>query len=330
MRPGWWRRWQQAVWPRQPSDGIGPKLKRTKKPIQRVREDEREGEGAQHAGGRVCSRRNRLVIREGAHGARSTKQAIAIGLSKARSAQRAESEIRQLNASLERRVAERTTELVRSNEQLKRAEEKVRKHGEQVQIHRDVLLELAHSDKSNFEKAIQKICSLSAATLEVARVSYWSLQENDSAILCAVLHLRNAGICDEQFKGTRLGFAHCPAYFEALTSKRPIVADRALTHPATSGLAESYLRPLGISSMLDAPVWVRGEVVGVLCHEHIGAPRDWSARKSLCFGARGDGFAGAGRIKSRALGTSLAGERGALQQGVSRQPGEHNDFAVER
>ena len=193
--------------------------------------------------------------------------------------ERAESEIRQLNASLERRVAERTTELVRSNEQLKRAEEKVRKHGEQVQIHRDVLLELAHSDKSNFEKAIQKICSLSAATLEVARVSYWSLQENDSAIVCAVLHLRNAGICDEQFKGTRLGFADCPAYFEALTTKRPIVADRALTHLATSGLAESYLRPLGISSMLDAPVWVRGEVVGVLCHEHIGAPRDWSAEE---------------------------------------------------
>ena len=193
--------------------------------------------------------------------------------------ERAESEIRQLNASLERRVAERTIELVRSNDQLKRAEEKVRKHGEQVQIHRDVLLELAHSDKSNLEKALQKICSLSAATLEVARVSYWSLQENDSAISCEVLHLRDSGSCDEQFKGARLGFPDCPAYFEALAAKRPVVADRVLTHPATSGLAESYLRPLGISSMLDAPVWVRGEVVGVLCHEHTGPPRDWSAEE---------------------------------------------------
>jgi len=41
---------------------------------------------------------------------------------------RAESEIRQLNASLEKRVAERTIELVRSNDQLKRAEEQLRKH----------------------------------------------------------------------------------------------------------------------------------------------------------------------------------------------------------
>src|SRR4029077_7050153 len=85
--------------------------------------------------------------------------------------------------------------------------------------------------------------------------------------------------CDEQSKGTRLGFSDCPAYIEALATKRPIVADRALTHPATSGLAENYLRPLGISSLLDAPVWVRAEVVGVLCHEHIGPPREWSAEE---------------------------------------------------
>jgi PAS domain S-box-containing protein len=192
---------------------------------------------------------------------------------------RAESEIRQLNASLEKRVAERTIELVQSNDQLKRAQEQLRKHGEQVEIHRDVLLELARSDKSDLEKALQKICSLSATTLKVARVSHWSLQENNSAIACEVLYLRNTDSCDESFKGVRLNFADCPAYFEALATKRPIVADRVLAHPATSGLAENYLNPLGISSMLDAPVWVRGEVVGVLCHEHTGPPRDWSAEE---------------------------------------------------
>jgi PAS domain S-box-containing protein len=192
---------------------------------------------------------------------------------------RAEREIRQLNASLEKRVAERTIELVRSNDQLKRAEEQLREHGEQVQRHRDVLLELARSDKSDLEKALRKICSLSASTLEVARVSYWSLQENNSAIGCEVLYLRDAESCDEQFTGARLGFSDCPAYFEALAAKQPIVADRVLTHPATSGLAENYLKPLGISSMLDAPVWVCGEVVGVLCHEHTGPPRDWSAEE---------------------------------------------------
>jgi len=192
---------------------------------------------------------------------------------------RAESEVRQLNASLEKRVVERTIELVRSNDQLKRAEEQLRKRGEQVQKHRDVLLELARSDKSDLAKALQTICSLSAATLEVARVSFWSLRQNGSVIACEVLYLRDGESCDEQFKGTQLGFSDCPAYFEALASKQPIVADRVWRHPATSGLAENYLKPFGISSMLDAPVWVCGEVVGVLCHEHTGQARDWSAEE---------------------------------------------------
>ena len=117
-------------------------------------------------------------------------------------------------------MAERTIELVRSNDQLKSAEERLRKHGELIEVHRDVLLELAHSDKSNFETAIRKICSLSAATLYVARVSYWSLQENDSTIECEVLHLRDLDSCDEQFRGTRLVAIDCPAYFDALATKR--------------------------------------------------------------------------------------------------------------
>ncbi len=192
---------------------------------------------------------------------------------------RAESEIRQLNASLEKRVAERTIELVRSNDQLKRAEEQLRKHGEQVEIHRDVLLELARSDKSDLEKAVRKICSRSAATLDVARVSYWSLQENNSAIVCEVLYLRDEESCDEHFKGACLSFSDCPAYFGALATKRPIVASRVLVHPASCGLAENYLEPFGITSMLDAPVWVSGKVVGVLCHEHTGPARDWSAEE---------------------------------------------------
>ncbi|MBV8353350.1 MAG: GAF domain-containing protein, partial [Verrucomicrobia bacterium] len=189
---------------------------------------------------------------------------------------RAESEIRQLNASLEKRVAERTFELVQSNDQLKRAEEKLRKRSEQVQKHHDVLLGLAHADKSDLVEALQTICSVSAATLEVARVSYWLLQENVSAIACEILYLLQTGSFDEEFKGTRLGFSECPAYFAALTAKRPIVADSVLEHPATSGLAENYLKQHGISSLLATPVWLSGEIVGVLCHEHIGTARHWS------------------------------------------------------
>jgi PAS domain S-box-containing protein len=192
---------------------------------------------------------------------------------------RAERAILELNASLEERVAQRTAELEQVNAQLKCAEQNSRQRAAQVQKHRDVLLELAQLNKSNFQHALKKICSLAASSLQVARVGYWSFTQNNPAIVCEHLHLLATQSADEKSKGARLALGDCPAYFQALGEKRPIVANRVLKHPATSGLAEIYLKQMGISSMLDAPVWVRGEVVGVLCHEHIGPARDWTAEE---------------------------------------------------
>jgi len=52
--------------------------------VERAREDAREGKIAFHPGGRVCARRDTPHPLKENHGAASTKQAIAIGLSKAR------------------------------------------------------------------------------------------------------------------------------------------------------------------------------------------------------------------------------------------------------
>ena len=54
-----------------------------KKTLERVREDAREGKAASTQAGEFV-REEMEHVREGKHGARSAKQAIAIGLSKAR------------------------------------------------------------------------------------------------------------------------------------------------------------------------------------------------------------------------------------------------------
>src|ERR671936_109765 len=56
-----------------------------KETVERAREDEREGKGPSTQAGEFV-REEMHHVREGKHGARSTKQAIAIGLSKARRA----------------------------------------------------------------------------------------------------------------------------------------------------------------------------------------------------------------------------------------------------
>lgn len=165
------------------------------------------------------------------------------------------------------------------NTEHKRTEELLRRRSQQIQKHRDVLLQLARSDKSDFQQAVRLITSLAARTMNIARVSYWSLQENDQALVCELLYLSPDDRIDERFRGTRLSAVDAPEYFATLSQKRPINASDACAHPATAGLSESYLRPLRISSLLDVPVWVRGEVVGVICHEHIGPARDWVAEE---------------------------------------------------
>jgi signal transduction histidine kinase len=67
-----------------------------------------------------------------------------------------------------------------------------------------------------------------------------------------------------------------PAYFQALAARDVISAEDAYLHPSTCEFSESYLRPLGISSMLDAPIQIGGATEGVLCCEHVGPPRRWT------------------------------------------------------
>jgi PAS domain S-box-containing protein len=199
---------------------------------------------------------------------------------------KAEEEILRLNALLEQRVAQRTVELVRANDQLKdeiaerRRQEKIqRKRSDQMQRHREVLLELTQVGKIELNEALKSICARAATTLGVARVSYWSLVENGLAVVCSQGHLADLPQSHEGIQGARLSAAQCPTYFQALADRRPIVAHDVFTHSATKAISEKYFKVLGITSLLDVPVWVRGEVVGVLSHEHTGPRREWSAEE---------------------------------------------------
>src|SRR5690606_31593854 len=82
-----------------------------------------------------------------------------------------------------------------------------------------------------------------------------------------------------------------PRYLEALQSGRAIDAHHAQRDPRTRELARGYLKPLGISALLDASIRLGGEVVGVLCLEHIGPARTWQADEIAFAGELADQFA---------------------------------------
>jgi PAS domain S-box-containing protein len=120
---------------------------------------------------------------------------------------------------------------------------------------------------------LRRIAEVASRTLNVARVSIWQFGQSRSSIECSDLFELGA---ERHSSGQTLSSTTHPGYFRALLENDVIAADNAPAHPSTSEFADDYLRPLGISSMLDVPIAIRGERAGVLCHEHVGAARQWT------------------------------------------------------
>lgn len=111
-----------------------------------------------------------------------------------------------------------------------------------------------------------------ARALGVARVGIWMFDETGQSLVAAD---RFSSIDYLHLEGSVLSLAGCPRYKAALTGDQLVVATDAIHDPLTSELADSYLRPLGIASMLDAPIVRGGRTIGVICHEHVGHMRSW-------------------------------------------------------
>ena len=117
------------------------------------------------------------------------------------------------------------------------------------------------------------VCELSADTLSVERVGVWLFIDNRSVLRCANLFERSTG---EHSSGTMLRVADFPTYFASLTIFKAVPAEVAVTDAWTAELAASYLRPLGITSMLDVGLFIKEKLIGVICHEHVGPSRVWT------------------------------------------------------
>jgi signal transduction histidine kinase len=131
------------------------------------------------------------------------------------------------------------------------------------------------STSSELARGIERATEASAKALNVARVGLWMWSADGAALQCVDLFELQTESHRSEFT---LDAATFPAYSAALRSRRVIRADNAQTNDDTRELSEVYLIPEGITSLLDAPLFYRGTVVGVLCHEHIGSVRAWTDR----------------------------------------------------
>lgn len=157
----------------------------------------------------------------------------------------------------------------------KKSEAALEKRTERLRRQRDVLMDLAQLDKTDFERALTAILRAAATTLKVERVSFWSFSEDYRSLECRQLFLRSRDAVNPAAGGTRLLATDYGEYFRAIREEQTLIAPDAIVHPATAAFRTTYLEPEGIGAMVDATVWFRGRPIGVVCHEHVGPAREW-------------------------------------------------------
>ncbi len=139
-----------------------------------------------------------------------------------------------------------------------------------------VFLELARIDHGDFAAACQTLVERTAELLDTARASIWFFNTDRTTLECRLLLQRDTG---ETSSGISLPVAAFPNYFEALEQHRMLAAHDAQLDPRTTEFTSSYLQPLNITSLLDCGVWQGGQLIGVVCAEHIGTARTWSVEE---------------------------------------------------
>src|SRR5262245_45765077 len=191
-------------------------------------------------------------------------------------------------------------------------------------IARLALTKLRIEDGIALETVFRRVTETAADVLDVERVGVWLLVDERRALRCVDLFERSKAT---HSAGITLQVGEFPEYFAALERRKTVPAEVALTDPRTDELADAYLIPLGITSMLDATIFVGGEVVGVVCHEHIGAPREWTTEQRDFAGSMADVLA----LKIRAAEMEelrIALRTQALQLAESRRVGSLAEMAA--
>ncbi|WP_271678988.1 putative bifunctional diguanylate cyclase/phosphodiesterase [Thermomonas mangrovi] len=157
-----------------------------------------------------------------------------------------------------------------------------------------------HPDCS-FDSALALICETAADALRVERVNVWHYDRGAQRLRC--IHAYSASTRAHAGADTLETLSlEGDDYVNGFEGVRALDAADVRLHPSTaSSLSElrSYLERHRIHALLDAPVRVEGELLGVICHECTAGPRIWSHDEITFAGSMGDFVAMAYEIVRR-------------------------------
>lgn len=165
-------------------------------------------------------------------------------------------------------------------EELEQLQAEISKKKATLDRYQHTLLELTRKDAAltaGMAEVNRAVVSAARRALGVSQVSICLFRNNgeelERQVFCTA-----SGIAADGLIITR---AQYPRYFEALHSKPFINAHRVAAHPDTAEFAAPGTDGPHIASMLDCPIVLDHEVLGVISCEQLDAERTWESEDEL-------------------------------------------------
>lgn len=130
----------------------------------------------------------------------------------------------------------------------------------------------------DFDAAAKLITQTAADTLGAARVGIWQIEGDWLRNL--IVYDRRVG---EHYATDPFRLDVYPKYVSLLHTERNIIITDTETDVILPDMAASFDNA-GIRALLDCPIRIGGELIGVVCTEHAGEPRYWKPEEQA-FGA---------------------------------------------
>jgi diguanylate cyclase (GGDEF)-like protein/PAS domain S-box-containing protein len=162
------------------------------------------------------------------------------------------------------------------------AERLVRDELQRTQTQLEVIGRIGQSAallSGDIEAMALEITELAAFATGCERVNVWLFNDEETELRCIDLYERTPG---RHSSGMILSEDDFGDEIAVIKASRYVAADDPLTDPRTRGYVEPYLKPQGITSMLDAVVQASGRHLGLLCFEHVNKAHSWT-RDEIAF-----------------------------------------------
>jgi PAS domain S-box-containing protein len=127
--------------------------------------------------------------------------------------------------------------------------------------------------QSSRQRALEILCKKTAEVMGIDRVGIWLFTIDKEAMYEELTFI----VGQKNSQGTILRKIDFPIYFKSINEERVVISEDTFHDKVTSELVETYMKPNNIRSLLDAPVYSDGELIGIVCLENTKQQMKWDS-----------------------------------------------------